>query len=182
MDNAELKREADALIARAALDSLLADYPRWFVGGSYRHDLMCWRDLDVYVFDPTRDLQRCFQVAYHVTQRLGAVKSRFTNNTGGEPDGFYWGILLGDARRGAWKLDLWFLAENAFEQHGDYADSMARRLTPEHRAAILSIKEAHWRTPEYRNTITSHQIYEAVMTHGVRTPAEFESYVAQRPR
>jgi hypothetical protein len=56
---------------------------------------MCWRDLDIYVLDPTHDLKRCFGVGYEITQRLAARKSRFSNNlnnVGGVPDGFYWGI------------------------------------------------------------------------------------------
>lgn len=109
MDNEELKAEADRLTQECRLPELLAAYPRWFVGGSYSYDLMCWRDLDVYALDPQHDLKRCFEVASELTRRLAAKKSRFTNNVGGEPNGLYWGISLGDARRGAWKLDVWFL-------------------------------------------------------------------------
>src|SRR5262249_44542390 len=78
MDNTELKTEADQLMLKCELGELLAAYPSWFVGGSYSYDLMCWRDLDVYVLDPAHDLKRCFEIGYELTARLAAKKSRFT--------------------------------------------------------------------------------------------------------
>src|SRR5438105_12399122 len=117
MNNAELKTEADLLIRSRGLPELLAVYPGWFIGGSYSYDLMCWRDLDIYILDPQHDLKRCFEVGYELTLRLSAKKSRFTNNLDGEPSGFYWGIKLGNERQGAWKLDVWFLNTASYEQH-----------------------------------------------------------------
>jgi hypothetical protein len=176
MKNKDLKAEADLLIQECQLPELLAVYSRWFVGGSYSYDLMCWRDLDVYVLDPQHDLKRCFEIAYELTHRLAAQKSRFTNNVGGEPNGLYWGIKLGDERQGAWKLDVWFLDLRSYEQHADYSVSMRERLTTETRSAILEIKEAYWRRPEYRDTITSDSIYRAVFENGVRTTSDFEHF------
>ena len=174
VENAELKREAETLIRGCGLPELLAAYPEWFIGGSYSYDLMCWRDLDIYVLEPERDLKRCFEVAYELSFRLGAKKSRFTNNAGGEPDGFYWGIKLGNEREGAWKLDVWFLSPASYEQHTSYSAKMNEKLTAESRAVILAIKEAYWRRPEYRDTITSDQIYRAVLESGVQNLSDFE--------
>src|SRR5438876_322547 len=122
MENKELKAEADLMIQECHLSELLATYPRWFIGGSYSYDLMCWRDLDIYVLDRTRDLKSCFTVGYELTQRLGARKSRFTNNVGhfeAGPDGLYWGIKLGDSRHGEWKLDLWLRTRLSWEVISD---------------------------------------------------------------
>ncbi len=177
MDNAELKREADLLIDRCGLAELLAAYRGWFVGGSYSYDLMCWRDLDIYILDPTYDLRRCFDVAYELTRRLPAYKSRFTNSIGGEPSGLYWGIRTGDVRRGAWKLDVWFLNESGYEEHSAYSSRMRERLTPQSRANILAIKEAYWQHPSFRAHITSDQIYRAVLDHGVSTVTDFERFL-----
>jgi len=112
MDNAELKAEADVLIRGCGLPELLAAYPGWFIGGSYSYDLMCWRDLDIYVLDPNRDLKCCFEIGYELTKRLGALKARFTNNSGRPlegPDGFYWSIKLRDERKGqgSWTFGSW---------------------------------------------------------------------------
>ncbi|HVG18512.1 MAG TPA: hypothetical protein VNI02_05620 [Blastocatellia bacterium] len=179
MNNTELKTEADALILGCGLPELLAAYPRWFIGGSYSYDLMCWRDLDVYALDPPRDLKRCFEVGYELTSRLAAKKSYFTNNVGGEPSGLYWGIRLGDARQGAWKLDIWFLDLSDYERHEAYSSGMRERLTTENRSIILAIKEAYWRRPSYRDTVTSDMIYRAVLDNGVKTVSDFDRFVKE---
>ena len=179
MDNDEIKAEADLLIQECRLPELLDAYSAWFVGGSYSYDLMCWRDLDVYVVDPQHDLQRCFEVAFWLTHRLAAKKSRFTNNIGAEPNGLYWGVKLGDARQGAWKLDIWFLDQLSYDQHANYSADMRERLTTEHRSAILEIKEGYWRRPEYRGTITGDLIYRAVLDNAVRTIRDFEHFLTR---
>ena len=177
MDNAALKAEADLLIRECGLAELLAAYAGWFVGGSYSYDLMCWRDLDIYILDPGHDLKRCFDVGYELTRRLAAQKARFTNNVGGDPNGLYWGIKLGNERQGAWKLDVWFLDQASYEEHAAYGARLRERLTEESRSAILTIKEAYWQRQEYRNTITSDHIYRAALDHGARTVGEFEQVV-----
>jgi len=162
------------LLQACGLPELLRSYPDWFVGGSYSYDLMCWRDLDIYILDPRRDLKQCFEVAYELTQRLSAKKSRFTNNIGGEPNGLYWGIKLGDERQGAWKLDVWFLDSTSYRQHAQYSASMREKLTAETRSFILAIKEAYWRRREYRDTVTSDMIYRAVLEKGAKDVSNFE--------
>jgi hypothetical protein len=179
MDNAELRAEANRLILSCRLAELLAEYPGWFVGGSYSYDLMCWRDLDVYVLDPTHDLKRCFEIGYELTGRLAAKKSRFTNNIGGEPNGLYWGIKLGDVRQGAWKLDVWFLSRMGYDQHAAYSSRMRERLTTKNRSIILAIKEAYWRRPSYRDTVTGDMIYRAVLDQGVRTISDFDRFIKE---
>ena len=186
MNNDQLKAEADELMQRCVLAELLKDYPRWFVGGSYSYDLMCWRDRDVYVLDPQFDLKRCFDVARELTQRLDAKESRFTNNVSSppkadEPKGLYWGLKLGDERKDAWKIDLWFLDLPEYEQHQNYSARMRARLTAETRAAILEIKQAFWQGPEYRDTITSGMIYRAVLDDGVKGIEDFERWRPNRP-
>jgi hypothetical protein len=179
MENAELKAEADLLILRCGLADLLAVYPSWFIGGSYSYDLMCWRDLDIYILDTEHDLKRCFKVGYELTERLAAKKSRFTNNVGGEPNGLYWGIKLGDERRGAWKLDVWFLDRAGYDEHAAYSTRMCQRLTAETRSIILAIKEAYWRRAEYRDTVTGDMIYRAVLEKGIRSASDFERFVKE---
>jgi hypothetical protein len=175
MTNEVIKREADELIVRSGLRELLHDYPSWFIGGSYSYDLMCWRDLDIYVLDHVHDLHRCFAVAATITKRLDVWKSRFTNNLQSHPKGYYWGLKFGNEREGAWKIDLWFMPQEDFTRHAEYSKRMKERLTEETRVAILLIKEAYWRRPEYRDTITSDDIYRAVLDDGVRSVEEFAS-------
>ena len=52
-----------------------------------------------YILDPKHNLKRRFEIGYELTERLAAKKARFTNNVGSAPNGFYWGIKLGDERQ-----------------------------------------------------------------------------------
>jgi hypothetical protein len=181
MNNEDIKREADRLIQECRLPALLAEYADWFIDGSYSYDLMCWRDLDIYVLDPDYDLKHCFVLGYELTARLAAKKSRFTNNLGGEPHGLYWGIKLGDERQGAWKLDVWILDQTGYERHADYSTRLRERVSEEQRSIILAIKEAYWQQPSFRVTVTSDMIYRAVLDRGVKTVEDFERSLLERP-
>ena len=177
MDNPELKAEADCLIDGCGLPGLLASYSAWFIGGSYSYDLMCWRDLDIYVLEPTHDLKRCFEFGYELTRRVNAKRANFRNQLGSEPHGLYWGIRLGEILEGAWKLDVWFLDEAGYNNHIAYTERIRHDLTPETKSAILAIKEALWRHPSFRKTITSDLIYRSVFDCDVRSVAEFEEFI-----
>jgi hypothetical protein len=50
---------------------------------------------------------------------------------------------------------------------------MAGRLGPGERDAILEIKAACWRHPEYRRTFTSADVYAAVLDRGIRDVPSF---------
>ena len=81
-----------------------------------------------------------------------------------------------------WKLDLWFLLEGTTQFDLEHIESLPPRLTPETRLAILRIKDAWHRRPEYRSVVRSYDIYAAVLDHGVRTPDAFAAHIASRPR
>lgn len=56
---------------------------------------------------------------------------------------------------------------------------MRERLTTENRSAILEIKGAYWRQPEYRDSITSDLIYRAVLNNDVRSVDDFELFLSK---
>ena len=77
-----------------------------------------------------------------------------------------------------WNFDLWFLAEGTTQFDLEDMRNLPPRLTPETRLAILRIKEAcHGQTPRIR----SDRVYQAVLDHGIRTPAAFQRYLADHP-
>jgi hypothetical protein len=57
---------------------------------------------------------------------------------------------------------------------------MPAQLCPETREAILLVKSAWASRPEYGKSITSFDIYTAVLKGGVRTREGFEEWVANR--
>jgi hypothetical protein len=53
------------------------------------------------------------------------------------------------------------------------------KLTAEQRQAILWIKDVWHRRVEYPGSISGLDIYQAVLEHDVRTPAEFQWWLAR---
>ena len=87
-----------------------------------------------------------------------------------------------DAAGDPWTLDLWFLAAGTTQFDLEHMKTLPQRLTPDVRAAILRIKEDRQAraAPAPGPSMPSYEIYEAVLDRGVRTPAEFERYLAER--
>ena len=78
------------------------------------------------------------------------------------PDGVYWGIDYRDGQR-SWNIDIWFVADADRQPDLRHVEQLGRRLTAETRSAILDIKRAWVNRPEYGQTVTSFDIYTAVL-------------------
>jgi hypothetical protein len=180
---AQIKREADALLYEQGLLASVQALGPTFVGGSYAYNLLCWRDLDLYVLAPDVTLGQFFALGARITHQFAAHKAFFTDNRAHAPAGLYWGIRLGDTRKGAWKFDIWALGEAEYTRTIHEAIALASQLTAQQREVIVALKLAYWNTPQYRDTITSALIYEAVVQHGVTSRDAFEQFVeAQKHR
>ena len=177
--DAELRGEADRILA-AGLRDLLEAYGEPHVTGSYALELMTWRDLDIYVVRDDLDRNAFFELGGRIATLLEPHRMHYRDetleHTPGLPRGIYWGIYLGDERKGAWKIDIWASPRADFEPAKRYCDRILERLTPETREAILAIKSACWQHPEYRRTFSSADIYEAVLQHGVKDAERFWLY------
>jgi hypothetical protein len=108
----------------------------------------------------------------------------FTNNRdygeGSYPRGLYWGIRLGDIKRGAWKIDLWaFDSDECRNKIRDCA-ALNNRLNEGNRLVILKLKSHLWPMPQYRDTITSQDTYEAVLDFGVDTLDGFFRHLEEK--
>jgi hypothetical protein len=171
-----LRREADELLA-GGLQTLLARYGKVHVHGSYRLQLMTWRDLDIYLESPSISESQCFALGGEICRLLSPHKMFFTDNRSGKdeshPQGMYWGIRLGDVQAGGWKIDLWLVKPETCLHLLAFADNVASRLTPTLRERILAIKLAVCHHPEYRKGLTSSMIYQAVLDGGVITVEDF---------
>ena len=176
----QLHAEADALLA-GGLRAVLSEYGRPILRGSYVLGLMTWRDLDIHLIAPDLALARFLELGARIGSHLSASKLNFRDHRGSTapdvPSGLYWGIYLGDERAGAWKLDLWAFDSLVADPAENREAALAARLQPELRAAIMSIKSAVWQDPGYRRNFSSQDIYAAVLDAGVRTAADFRSYL-----
>lgn len=174
--DAELRDEADRLLD-SGLRDLLEAFGEVHITGSYVLELMTWRDLDIHIVRDDLDQTAFFKLGRDVAALLRPHRMHFRDETvartAGLPRGLYWGVYLGDERKGAWKIDIWTTSRADFEPSRRFNARLLERLTRERRETILTIKSACWQDPEYRRGFSSGDIYEAVLDHGVTSAAEF---------
>lgn len=142
---------------------------------------MVWRDLDIHVVREDLEPQAFFELGGRIASLLKPHRMHYRDetqvSTPGLPDGLYWGIYLGDERKGAWKIDVWMTKLEAFEPVRLHGERVASRLSATSRDAILRIKSACWNHPEYRRRFSSADVYSAVLDHGVTDVEEFWRFV-----
>jgi len=179
-----LRQEANTLLTDRGLLALLADYGKVHLSGSYALQLMSWRDLDIYMEAPNITADDYFELGRRIYGLLTPFKMHFNDHRehplDGGIKGLYWGLYLGDVTREAWKIDLWTFDSATCRNRLIHNEGIRKRLTPETRTAILEIKSQLWNHPEYRKTLTSQMIYDAVLDSGIRDIEAFWGYVGDR--
>ena len=181
-----LRAEADQVLAESGIGAIL-EQTGYVPVGSYAMHTMTWRDLDFELYtDPDWDAHWeigtrlaktgwCFRLACDDESRYG------------DPImcGLYWGLRVAEPGRGGfrkddgvyWKMDLWRAPLAVFDAHaGERRRRWQALMADELRSYILAIKEAVCLMPEYRRTIASVQIYEAVLEHGIRDLQAFREW------
>lgn len=182
--DAALRAEADALLEKHAVLDVLRRYGTPHLSGSYAMQLMTWRDLDIYLAMPDVSVPAYLDLGRDLGRALGPRKLSFTDHlnfpaTEGLP-GLYWGVRTDDLARGGWKIDLWGVTPAVCDERLSYCQTLAARIDRNARQSILAIKNDVCRLPAYRRTITSHQIYEAVLGGGARTVEDFWTWLNAR--
>ena len=182
--NEQLHEEADDILDKKGLRKILDRYGILHVTGSYSLGLMTWRDLDIYLEAEGLAEQTFFELGKDIDSLLRPVKMSFRNEriakTKGLPVGLYWGIYLGDEKKGSWKIDLWALSDKECEERLRFCNQIAKRITPESKMKILEIKSVCWTDPLYRKFYTSNDIYTAVLEKHAHDVESFRIYLQNK--
>lgn len=182
--NQLIKSEADDILYRQELFSMLSRYGVPYITGSYVLSLMTWRDLDIYVQKEDMSEVEFFQLGAEMNRHFHPVKMSYRNEriaqTQELPTGLYWGVYFGNERKDAWKIDIWAVDEKECRKLLKYCDDVAVKLNPLSKQTILTIKSRCWQDPEYRRSYTSKDIYAAVLDHGITNLEEFKIYLQKR--
>ena len=177
--NDMIRQDADQLLYKNGLHDLLLQYGQPHYSGSYALHLMTWRDLDIYL-EANLSIENFFELGTKLATLLQPVKMSYRNEriakTTGLPPGLYWGIYLGDERKGAWKFDIWVVDPAQCKKLLKYCDDLSKRISKENRSIIIEIKSQCWQDPGYRKTFTSSDIYKAVLDDKISTIEEFRSW------
>ncbi len=154
--------------------------------GSSVLGLMVWRDIDLAVSSPRISPERVFEVMQPLCIHPRVKRIRYLNESGTfnpthllMDERYYFGVYYHTQAGIEWKIDISFWLMQGIHPEPIH-DAMKGQLTPETRLAILWIKDVWYQLPTYRNEVYSTDIYDAVLQHGVRTPGEFDTYLAER--
>jgi hypothetical protein len=180
---AEAWRTLDALDLAAALAPIgLVE-----VIGSLATGLMVWRDIDLLVIAPglSASVAHEAMARYFGHPGIGAIRYRYDHaaqNPANDPndDRYYYALFYHGDGGHEWKIDISIWIADPPHVERLPSSSLIARLNDETRLAILWIKDRWFARPEYRTSVYSVDIYDAVLDHGVRTPEEFAVYLGER--
>jgi hypothetical protein len=168
-----LVQEANSIVRDLKLLEILQSYGEARIVGSVALDLVVKLDIDLHLLAGTPDLLSVVDGIYHrLLVREAVHEVRITDwRTAG---GVKIGIDCYPASSGDWSIDIW-VTDRPEATAFAFVDRLLRDLQPEHRAAILTIKNYFHQQGLLRDGI-SPVIYKAVLEAGVRTVEEFQSY------
>ena len=181
-----LQNEAQTIIKELHLVSLLSSAGTVRVHGSSVLGLMTWRDIDLSVSSPGLSIERVYEVITPLLIHPRVKQVRYLNESGTfnptslpHDERYFFMVLYDSGAETDWKIDISFwLAESTRPE--PIHDMVEQKLTPETRLAILHIKDVWWKQSSYRREVSSIDIYDAVLQHGVRTLDEFDQYLIER--
>jgi hypothetical protein len=157
-----LRLEADTLMDKVHLSSILEPHGKPIITGSYYLNVMVYPDLDLYL--PMLTLPQLFSVGAQIAQCELVTQVVYEPSVDGVdlPGGLYlkarfqygdWGRL--------WKFDMWSLPEDVIRRKMAEMEHFREKLTPEVREKIiqykLSVLTPQNRTPMY----SGYYIYKA---------------------
>jgi hypothetical protein len=179
-----IHEEAVEILEKKGLLKILNHYGTPHITGSYSLGLMTWRDLDIYVENDNLSEKDFFRLGEEIVSTLKPVKMSFRNEriakTKDLPAGLYWGIYLGDERKGAWKIDIWAVDKKECRERLEFCNKLAGKISPASRISILEIKSRCWTDPQYRKEYTSNDIYTAVLEKDIKDIEGFKLYLRDK--
>jgi hypothetical protein len=181
-----LQDEAAVVMAELDLSRRLATFGPAYVTGSFISGLMVWRELDImFLGGPELSPTDVLEGLARLVVMPGIVGFEYLDQRGnrsptGQPRDERFHVEVTYLRSGeTWRLDLTFWLHDAHENVTAWHHSLRQTLTGEQREAILWIKDVWHRRVEYPDSISGSDVYEAVLEHDVRTPAEFQRWLAR---
>jgi len=182
-----LQTEANRLVDRLDLPTMLGRAGRFERLGSSVSGLMAWQDIDLGASCGRLSPERAWETMVPLAAHPRTTRLDYRNETGrlAPPElrgyGRYYFVAHHETDAGdEWKIDVSLWSPEAPPDPLAHAEDLRRRLTPETRLAILWIKDVWHRLPSYPDRVSGMDVYDAVLEHGVRTPEQFGRYLRRR--
>ncbi|UCC16851.1 MAG: hypothetical protein JSU58_10930 [Dehalococcoidales bacterium] len=175
----DLRIEGQSVLERSGIGRVIYEAGFHPVGSSVMKT-MTWRDLDFERYDENPDWSEHWELGRKLSE-IDWVWSLHCNDSYRDPRtpgdyGYYWGLRVSDPQQKNsefWKIDLWTARKEEFEISSPNRKFWNSSMTDDKRYIILSIKNELWTHPQYRQTLLSVHIYEAVLENGIENTDDF---------
>jgi hypothetical protein len=185
-----LRQRALAVLESMDLLAILRErFRSVVVVGSVDLNLMTWPDIDIYVPVERRDkaqftgifeqLDSAIDSAGHCLVRA-VFNDEWAQPRGAYGSGYYWGLRIRTGSGEKWKVDLWGWAGSDYSRKVADHSKLKAALEGCDRGLVLRLKSEAMQLPEFRDTITSWDIYQFVLSARGTTIDELREFC--RPR
>lgn len=188
----ELQLEALRIVDELGIFNILKKISVPSFIGSVENDLMVWNDIDINAYMEKIELGKILDLLKEFAMLPTIQKVQFDNfrelrrdhlkSRARFPHGYYVG-LRSIQPSGEWKIDIWFGEKGVSINDYDIPDPSV--ITQKQKIAIIRIKKA-WledvgaRPGNYKDGVTSVDIYKAVLQNGIIDEDGFKAYIEKR--
>jgi hypothetical protein len=159
---------AEAILQELDLLAKWRRFGRPVLVGALSFDLAVAADIDMETYCSDLKIEHGFQVISECAMNPHVTSAQFINALNTPDKALYWQLHYSAADGVDWKIDMWSASEDYPLPRGEhFVQPMRDALTPETRAAILTLKEA--RATGELSMFLSVDLYRAVLEGGVRT-------------
>ncbi len=168
------KREADRILYENGLLEKLAEIGLPHIIGSYRMDMMAWRDLDIDIENDAMSRDKLYELTAFILEKFRPVwyEAKEVVNEDGKTVWFHGfeTLVTGEL----WNVDLWFFDKETIEKAEAYCDKIQRNTDPAMKETIKQIKRDLIARGLYSfEQYKSMDVYDAVLEKHVGSTEEF---------
>lgn len=182
-----LQRQADAVLERLQLLSLVEEIGKLYFTGSYALQLMTWNDIDMQIalkdgLTSSTALMRLLDAFVHANH---FVKAQIINFSGKYkphwPRGYCLCLKMNfPDLGGVWKFDIWVLEQHDLEKNQALVQKLKNALTEDTRALILQMKNELMKQSGRVPKMGSHWLYQAILIQGLRDKTAILDFLKEK--
>jgi hypothetical protein len=183
-----IKEAASIFLAKKEIVTILSSYGEVFFTGSYKTDLMVWPDIDIQIILPEKayKIEVFTKIAKDFLSDPDLNKLQIINFTAGKKPGMPLGLYLGLDYQDSdikWKLDLWSLEKEFFEQDRLFTEKIIANMTLARKELIITIKNQlifEGRVPQSASYYLYKGIFEEKLTDEKEILAFIKSFTREK--
>lgn len=181
----QLEKDALEIFSDLGLDKYFADFGKVKLVGSITYGLMSWEDLDIdLITKAVPDDELFWNTAKFLMKNKNIKLLLLADNRTGQkeinrPKSIYLGVKYIYKNSVEWKIDIRLIQRNEVQVLPDWMGSIDK-LDDSRKLVILKIKDRIKENPEYHKSISSMDVYDAVINQEVDSFKAFMKWVEEK--